>query len=178
MVESQIKPKSLENRNQSPSQSPKKRCSDDIKLRIQALQVSGCCLDDDEGDETTSLGQTRRERQRGQSAVPNGRSTFGKSDKECKDESNNNDHPLVRTSIQLPLTPNIIVTADDSMIDQDPSSPSSKRSSVSFADMTDVRFIPPVYDDDHDSLYYKEDELANFRHEAFLEDCGLSHMMT
>jgi hypothetical protein len=27
-------------------------------------------------------------------------------------------------------------------------------------------------------LYYKDDELAEFRHEAFLEECGLSHMMT
>jgi hypothetical protein len=156
--------------NPSPSLLHKNRCSDDIKLRIQALQLaSGCCLDTD--DDETTAGQTRQTQQR-HSAVPSTKSTL---------VNNNNskstmDYYPLRTSIQLPLTPNVNDTIDDD--EEDPSSSSSKRSSVSFADMTDVCFIPPVFDVDHDSLYYKDDELAEFRHEAFLEECGLSHMMT
>ena len=145
--------------NKSSSLSPKKRCSDDIKLRIQALRLAGCCLDD---DGTATSRQTRQTQQR-HSAVPN------------NNKSTLDYHPL-RTSVQLPLTPNMNDTIDEN--EDDPLSSSSKRSSVSFADLTDVRFIPPVFGVDHDSLYYKEDELADFRHEAFLEDCGLSHMMT
>ena len=48
------------------------------------------------------------------------------------------------------------------------------RSSVSFAEMANVCMIPELQERDFDSLYFKEEELADFRHEAFLEKCGLS----
>ncbi|CAJ1955976.1 unnamed protein product [Cylindrotheca closterium] len=131
----------------SPSPSPKKRCSTDIKLRIRALRQSGCCLDDNEEDEeTNSSGQrTRQENQPvGQSPDLNTRSNL------LTNHSGNKSY-----MDQLPLTPSIIV---NDVVDeaQDPSSSSSSSSSSSnkipSADITtaaaaaaDGCFIPPSF---------------------------------
>lgn len=46
---------------------------------------------------------------------------------------------------------------------------------VSFASMAKVCFIPHLDASvDYDSLYYNDEELADFRHEAFLEELGLA----
>ena len=43
-----------------------------------------------------------------------------------------------------------------------------------FNDEVQIFIIPPVSKSDNDKLFYTEEEISNFRHEAFLEECGLS----
>mmetsp|Transcript_21683 Transcript_21683/g.61743 ORF Transcript_21683/g.61743 Transcript_21683/m.61743 type:complete len:139 (+) Transcript_21683:125-541(+) len=43
-----------------------------------------------------------------------------------------------------------------------------------FSDEIEVFIIPEMDDESIDELFYTEDEISNFRHEAFLEQCGLS----
>ena len=70
--------------------------------------------------------------------------------------------PLRRTSIAVPLP------------QEEVESP-CRRSSVSFAALAEVSFIDKLdAKTDYDSLYYTDVELADFRHEAFLEQCGLA----
>ncbi|CAJ1946390.1 unnamed protein product [Cylindrotheca closterium] len=72
--------------------------------------------------------------------------------------------PMRRTSISVPVAPI-----------QETKQP-SRRSSVSFAEMAEVSFIDKLdaKNTDFDSLYWNEEELADFRHEAFLEECGIA----
>jgi hypothetical protein len=65
----------------------------------------------------------------------------------------------VRNSIMVPLSP---------------SEPSERKSSVKFADWAEMSFIEDLNAfTDYDNLYYNHDEMAEFRHSAFLEECGL-----
>ena len=43
-----------------------------------------------------------------------------------------------------------------------------------FNDQVQIFFIPPLDEGDSEKLFYSEEEISNFRHEAFLEECGLS----
>eukprot|EP00525_Craspedostauros_australis_P004149 CAMPEP_0198131792 /NCGR_PEP_ID=MMETSP1442-20131203/56934_1 /TAXON_ID= /ORGANISM="Craspedostauros australis, Strain CCMP3328" /LENGTH=153 /DNA_ID=CAMNT_0043792665 /DNA_START=158 /DNA_END=619 /DNA_ORIENTATION=+ len=43
-----------------------------------------------------------------------------------------------------------------------------------FSDEIEVFVIPEMDVESIDDLFYSEDEISNFRHEAFLEKCGLS----
>ena len=146
---------------------PKKRCSEDIKHRIELLQALGCCLDD---GTTTGLERTPQQH----------RHSFANAKNSCKSiNSDNSSHRRsLRTSVQLPLTP-CLDDDDDTNLEASNPQPSQRRSTVSFADMTDVCFIPGLDDDtvDCDELYYNETQIANMRHEAFLEKVGLTHMI-
>ncbi|KAL3926402.1 MAG: hypothetical protein SGBAC_013490 [Bacillariaceae sp.] len=134
--------------NQAINLSPKKRCSNSIQERIAALQSSGL-QDQEQKRKSLNLSDLQP---RKHSSADNSVSSLDLS-----------------TSIQLPLTPSL----------EDDNKPSTKRSrGVSFSNMMDICFIPHLDDSvDYDSLYYKEDEIADFRHEAFLEDCGLADML-
>jgi hypothetical protein len=69
----------------------------------------------------------------------------------------------VRHSIMVPLSP-----------PSSPSEPSGRKSSVKFADWAEISFFEDLkVSTDHDALYYNDDEMAEFRHSAFLEECGL-----
>lgn len=71
--------------------------------------------------------------------------------------------PMRRTSISVPVAP--------TEIEKRP----SRRSSVCFAEMAEVSFIDKLdATTDYDALYYNDEELADFRHKAFLEDCGIA----
>jgi hypothetical protein len=70
----------------------------------------------------------------------------------------------LRNSIMVPLSPS----------EPSPSEPSERKSSVKFADWAEMSFVEDLNAfTDYDSLYYNDDELAEFRHSAFLEECGL-----
>lgn len=145
--------------NQAMNLSPKKRCSNSIQERIAALQSSGL-QDQEAASRPRSGGRVQK------------RTSLNLSDLQARMHSSadNSVSSLdLSTSIQLPLTPSL----------EDENEPSTKRSrSVSFSNMMDICFIPHLDDNvDYDSLYYKEDEIADFRHEAFLEDCGLADML-
>jgi hypothetical protein len=43
-----------------------------------------------------------------------------------------------------------------------------------FSDEVQVFIIPDLDEESIDDMFYKEDEIADFRHEAFLESCGLT----
>jgi hypothetical protein len=43
-----------------------------------------------------------------------------------------------------------------------------------FSNDVEVFIIPRFEEEDYDKLFYAEDEIKNFRHEAFLEGAGLS----
>lgn len=47
-----------------------------------------------------------------------------------------------------------------------------RSSSVAFSDFSEMTIVADL-SDDNDDLFYKDEELAEFRHEAFLESCGL-----
>lgn len=149
--------------------SHKRRCSEEIKLRIKSLQALGCCLD---GTTTTGVQTTPRRPKR--SSCPNFKSPS--SDKTTiTPNSSNHKRSLLRTSIQLPITPCLEDSSSSKLIDTD----RSRHSAVSFADMTDVCFIPNLDDDgvDYDTLFYKDVELADMRYEAFLEKNGIADMI-
>lgn len=61
------------------------------------------------------------------------------------------------------------------MVPMSPSSePSERKSSVTFADWAEMSLVENlIVCSDYDTLYYNEEELAEFRHAAFLEECGL-----
>jgi hypothetical protein len=52
---------------------------------------------------------------------------------------------------------------------------SRRRSSVTFANFSEMSIVDDICPDEelHETLYYNDNELAEFRHEAFLEKCGL-----
>jgi hypothetical protein len=43
-----------------------------------------------------------------------------------------------------------------------------------FSDEVTVHIIPDLDQSSLDDMFYREEEIADFRHEAFLESCGLS----
>ena len=61
--------------------------------------------------------------------------------------------------------------------DGDPSdSMQESFSSVRFSDLTELSYLPEDRKDCLDSMFYTDEELADFRHEAFLEDCGIADL--
>jgi hypothetical protein len=60
------------------------------------------------------------------------------------------------------------------MVPLSQSEPSERKSSVKFADWAEMSFVEDLnVCTDYDTLYYNDDEMAEFRHSAFLEECGL-----
>jgi hypothetical protein len=53
-----------------------------------------------------------------------------------------------------------------------PQRPSIRRG-ISFSNVVDEREIPTVCRSKSNDFFYDDDEIANFRHEKFMEDCGL-----
>lgn len=43
-----------------------------------------------------------------------------------------------------------------------------------FSGEVDVVLIPRIKPEEYDDLFYTADELAEFRHDAFMESCGLT----
>lgn len=44
-----------------------------------------------------------------------------------------------------------------------------------FSGDVEIVVIPRIKPEEYDDLYYTEDEIAEFRHDAFMESCGLSN---
>lgn len=44
---------------------------------------------------------------------------------------------------------------------------------ISFSNVVDEREIPTLAPSDANDFFYDDDEIANFRHEKFMEECGL-----
>ena len=75
-------------------------------------------------------------------------------------------------------------TLEDSLVDE---ATSQDKTSISkqpqttpkkerrFSDEVEVFIIPPIEKDQYDLLFYTDEEIANFRHEAFMDECGLSN---
>eukprot|EP00980_Cylindrotheca_fusiformis_P003359 scaffold747_cov120-Cylindrotheca_fusiformis.AAC.15 len=65
-----------------------------------------------------------------------------------------------RSSILIPLTPSQF--------------PQQRKSAVKFADWAELSLVEDLNaTTDYEDLYYNADEIADFRHAAFLEECGL-----
>ncbi|CAJ1936730.1 unnamed protein product [Cylindrotheca closterium] len=155
------------NHQSNKNLSTKTRCSSGIQERIDALQKSsGCHHHHQQENQTRPSGRVSK------------RPSLNLSDLQHSIYSMENSVSSLdlSNSIQLPLTPGGVV--DENAEEQQPTRTNTAQRSVSFANMADVCFIPQLDDTvDYGVLYYKEDELADFRHEAFLEDCGLADMM-
>lgn len=48
--------------------------------------------------------------------------------------------------------------------------------SVRFSDLAELRYLPEYSKDCLESMFYTGEELTDFRHKAFLEDCGISEL--
>ena len=144
-------------------ETPKRRRSLNIQQRISALQASGSCLEDLDNAKVKprcSVAITRRKVRNSLPALD----SMVSSPKPSLNRSYSSMLDLA-TVTQEPITP-IRETEKPTL--------TRVRSSVSFAEMANVCMIPELQERDFDSLYFKEEELADFRHEAFLEKCGLS----
>ena len=44
------------------------------------------------------------------------------------------------------------------------------RASITFSDNAEIHFIPKVEPEDYDDLFYRKEEIAKFRYDAFYDD--------
>ncbi|KAL3934737.1 MAG: hypothetical protein SGBAC_009611 [Bacillariaceae sp.] len=74
-----------------------------------------------------------------------------------------------------PLTPmglNDSFCIEELHLPEEPNQIIRRSSSVAFSDFSEMTIVADL-SDGNDDLFYKDEELAEFRHEAFLESCGL-----
>mmetsp|Transcript_8641 Transcript_8641/g.20759 ORF Transcript_8641/g.20759 Transcript_8641/m.20759 type:complete len:113 (-) Transcript_8641:41-379(-) len=81
---------------------------------------------------------------------------------------------LVPTSSpRTPINPNLndSICIDELYLPAEAATPTSQ-GVVMFADFSEMTIVADLTDE-NDDLFYNEEQLAEFRHEAFLESCGL-----
>jgi hypothetical protein len=81
---------------------------------------------------------------------------------------------LVPTSCGIEIE-NVSPRSSLSSEGEGPETDSPRRRSVTFANFSEMSIVDDICPDEelHETLYYNDNELAEFRHEAFLEKCGL-----